>query len=89
MKKPDGTIDLIGSGMQLGIGIIDLVKEFSPSPEQREMNRRKRKINVAVRRLRHRFKNVPVEIYVKVNFSELTEEEQQGITAYLKVATGK
>lgn len=84
MRKPDGTIDLIGAGMQIGLGVIDLVKEFSPSPNQREQNRKDRKIRVAVRRLRHRFKATPVDLYVKVNFGEYSVEEQQTITAYIK-----
>lgn len=84
MKKPEGTIDLIGTGMQLGLGIIDLVKEFSPSPEQRSINKKNRKIKVAVRRLKHRFRNVPVETYVKINFANETEQEQQNIINYIK-----
>ncbi len=86
MKKPDGTLDLIGSGMQLGLGIVDLVKELAPSAEQRDDNRKQRKIRIAIRRLTHRFKNVPVDTYVKVNFAEYTIEAQQEITAYIKSA---
>lgn len=87
MKKPDGTIDLIGSSVQLGLGIVDLIKELAPSPEVREERRGKRKVKVAVRQLKGRFKNVDVETYVKVNFGEYSEEKQQYITNYLKQTT--
>lgn len=79
MRKPDGTIDLIGGGMNLVSQVIGLVTEFAPDKKQR-------KINVAIRRLKHRFKSTPVDVYVKVNFSEYTLEAQQEITTYIKSA---
>lgn len=82
MKNPDGTIDLIGSAMQLGSGIVSLVQEFAPEPAQR-------KINIAIRRLRHRFKKVPVETYVKVNFPELTKEGRTELIQELKEVLGR
>lgn len=82
MRKPDGTIDLIGGGMNLVSQVIGLVTEFAPDKKQR-------KINVAIRRLKHRFKNVPVDTYVKVNFSEYTLEAQQEITTYIKSALNR
>lgn len=84
MRKPDGAIDLIGTGLQLGLGIVDLVKEFAPSEEQRDDNRRKRKIKVAIRQLKHRFKNTPVDVYVNVNFAGYTEEARKEITTFIK-----
>ena len=84
MRTPNGNIDLIGSGLQLGLGIVDLVKELAPAPEQRFENRKLRKINVAVRRLKHRFKNTPVDVYVNVNFAEYTEDARKEITLYIK-----
>lgn len=79
MYKPDGTIDLIGGGMNLVSQVFGLVTEFAP-------DKKTRKINVAIRRLKHRFKNTPVDLYVKVNFAEYTLEAQQEITAYIKSA---
>lgn len=84
MKKPDGTIDLIGSSVQLGLGIVDLVKEFAPGPEVRAERRKKRKIKVAIRQLKGRFKKVALETYVKVNFAEYTQTEQTEIINYIK-----
>lgn len=77
MKKPDGTIDFIGGAMNLTSQIIGLVTEFSPDKKQR-------KINVAIRRLKHRFKNVPVANYVNVNFTEFTEREREELIAMLQ-----
>ena len=86
MRKPDGTIDLIGSSIQLGLGIIDLVKEFAPTAEVREDNRKQRKIKVAIRQLKHRFKNVPVDVYVTANFGGYTEEAKKEIVSFIKSA---
>lgn len=77
MKKPDGTIDLIGGGMNLVSQVLGLVTEFAPDKKQR-------KINVAIRRLKHKFKTTPVDVYVKVNFSEYTEEAQTEIITLLR-----
>jgi len=77
MRKPDGTIDLIGSAMTLGSGIVSLINELAPDKAQR-------KINVARRRLKHRFKNVPIETYVNVNFRELNEEDRANLIAELR-----
>lgn len=84
MKNPDGSIDLIGTGLQVWLGTIDLIKEFGPTPEVREDNRRQRKIRVAIRRLKGKFKSTPVDVYVKVNFAGYTEEAQAEITKYIK-----
>lgn len=84
MKKPDGNIDLVGTGMQLGLGIVDLIKEFAPSADVREQNRKNRKIRTAIRRLKHKFRETPVDLYVKVNFSNYSLPEQQEITEYIQ-----
>lgn len=84
MKTPEGTVDLIGTGMQIGLGVIDLVKTFAPTADQRAENRKQHKINVAIRRLKHRFKRVPVEAYVKVNFPEMTENERLELITMLR-----
>lgn len=89
MKTPEGGIDLIGTGMQIGLGVIDLVKTFAPTPEERESNRKNRKIRVAIRRLKHRFKNEPTELYVSVNFPELSPEQQVIMVNYINAALGK
>lgn len=82
MKKPGGTIDLIGSGLLVAHDIASLVNEFAPDKKQR-------KINVAIRRLKHRWKNVEVEIYVDVNFSEYSEAERKQITAEIRDIVGR
>lgn len=77
MKKPDGTIDIIGSAMALGSGIVSLINEFAPDKAER-------KINVAIRRLKHRFKNVPIETYVNVNFNELSQGDRDNLILEFK-----
>ena len=77
MKKPDGTIDLIGGGMNLVSQVLGLVTEFAPDKKQR-------KINVAIRRLKRRFKTTPIDIYVRVNFSEYTLAAQEEIITLLR-----
>lgn len=72
MKNPNGTIDIVGSALLLGNGIISLVQEFAPDKKQR-------KINVAIRRLKRKFKAVPVATYVNVNFSDYSEAERAEI----------
>lgn len=89
MKQPNGGIDLIGTGMQLGLGIVDLIKEFAPDAEQREDMRRKRLIKVAIRQLKHRYKGTKVDVYVKVNFANYTEDAQLEIIDYIRSAIGR
>lgn len=89
MKKPDGTIDLIGGSIQLGLGVVDLIKEFSPSPEQRKFNKRQRRIRVAIRQLKHRFKDSNVEGYVKVNFSDFEEVDFANTLAFIQEQVGR
>lgn len=89
MKQPNGGIDLIGTGMQLGLSIIDLIKEFAPDAEQREDIRRKRLIRVAIRRLNTRYKTTPVDVYVKVNFATYTEQAQAEIIDYIRSVIGR
>ena len=89
MRKPDSTIDIIGSSFQLANGVIGLINDFKLSPEQRDSNRKKRKARVAIRQLKKRFKTVSVASYVKVNFSEYSEEEQNEIVGYISEIVGR
>lgn len=89
MKKPDGTIDLIGAGIGLLTEGIGLITEFAPDKSQREQNRKNRKVRVAIRQLTKRFKTANVEAYIKVNFANLPEEEIANLVAYVRGVVGR
>lgn len=89
MKKPDGTADLIGGGIQLLNNVIGLVNDFAPDKDTRAQNRKNRKVKVAIRQLKGRFKTSPVEPYVRVNFSNLPEEEVINLIAYIRGVIGR
>lgn len=78
MKQPNGTIDIIGSALQLGNGIVELI-QLIPKADPKQ-----RKIKIAIRRLKNRFKGADIDLYVKVNFSEYSEDEQAQIAELLK-----
>lgn len=82
MKKPDGTLDIVGSALMLGNGIVSLVKQFAPDKKQR-------KINVAIRRLTHRFKAVQVATYVDINFSEYPALERAEIANLISLTINR
>jgi hypothetical protein len=84
MKKPDGSIDLIGGGIQLLNNITSLVVDFAPDAETRKQNRTQHKIKVAIRQLKNRFKTSAVSDYVNVNFADLGAPERENIIAYLR-----
>ena len=77
MKQPTGGLDIAGSAIMLGSDILSIIKDNMPTREER-------KVNVGLRRLKHRFKNVPIEVYVKANFDYANEERQLEIINYYK-----
>jgi len=84
MKAPDGTIDLIGSGMALASGIVGLVKDFSPDADTRKANRLRRRVNLAIRRFKHKYKGRNIESYVNLNFSDYDQFTKDNIILELK-----
>lgn len=78
MKKPNGAIDIIGSALQLGSGVVELIKLIP------KVDPKQRKIKIAIRRLKNRFKGANIDLYVKVNFSEYSEEDRTEIAELLK-----
>lgn len=89
MKKPDGTIDLIGGGIQLLNNISSLIVDFAPDAETRKQNRTQHKVKVAIRQLKNRFKTSSVSDYVNVNFANLEEKERENIIAYVRGIVGR
>ena len=84
MKAPDGTIDLIGTGLNLGLAITGLIKDFSPDADTRKANRLRRRVNVAIRRFKHKYKGRSVESYVNLNFSDYDQFTKDNIIIELK-----
>ena len=85
MNTPEGQVDLFGTGMQLGSELLSLIAQLSPTPEERKLNKAQRKLNVAIRRLKHkRFRHVPIAVYIKANFGELSDIEEANVIAYVK-----
>lgn len=77
MKQPTGGLDVAGSVIMLGSDILSIIKDNMPTREER-------KVNVGLRRLKRRYKDVPIEVYVKANFDYATEERQMEIINYYK-----
>lgn len=77
MRTPTGTIDIVGSSLEIGETILGLIKDNMPTREER-------KVNIGLRRLKHRFKHVPIDVYVRANFDYCTEERQIEIINYYK-----
>ena len=78
MKKPNGNIDLsavVELAANVGVELIKLIPKTDP---------KQRKIKIAIRRLKHRFKGADIDSYVKVNFAEYSQEEQAQIADLLK-----
>jgi hypothetical protein len=82
MRKSDGTLDIIGSAMQIGSGIINLIAANQPTPQEK-------RINKAVRKLRHRNKSEKVIDYVKANFSDYTEEQRDNVYNEIRAIVGR
>ena len=77
MKQPDGTTDIIGTGMLIGSEILGIIKDNMPTKHER-------KVIVGLRRLKNRFKEVPVDVYVRANFDDCTEERQLELITYYR-----
>lgn len=77
MKTPTGSLDIVGGSLMLASDILSVIKDNMPTREER-------KVNVGLRRLKRRYKDVPIEVYVKANFDYATEERQLEIINYYK-----
>jgi hypothetical protein len=83
MKAPDGTIDLIGTGLNLGLAITGLIGQLSPDADTRKARRLRRRIKVAKYALKHGFKGSNITSYVALNFSDYPADIQANVVETL------
>ena len=78
MKQPNGNIDLSAVIELASVGFVELIK-LIPKADPKQ-----RKIKIAIRRLKNRFKGADIDLYVKVNFAEYSEKECTEIANLLR-----
>lgn len=83
MKAPDGTIDVIATGLNLGLAITGLIGQLSPDAETRKARRLRRRIRVAKYQLKHGYKGSNIRVYVNTHFSDYDKAEREDIIEQL------